>query len=332
MNTTSLQAPIHFPELKEKINFDSNVFFIGSCFSEHISQRLKKRKVSVLSNPYGILFDSLAIERCIEEIEQQKIYKDADLFLYDEIFHSWQHHSDFSSMNRQESLDKINHGVNQANAFIKKASHIVITLGSAYSYLHMQNGQYVSNCHKLPQTAFHKSLIQIDDIVESLKNTVVCLKKMNTSIQIIFTVSPVRHLRDGVIENNRSKARLLEAIHTVLDFYPNFYYFPSYEIVLDVLRDYRFFDIDLAHPNYLATDIVFDFFSKKCIDVNSLEMMHNFLQLAIAKYHKPRFPHTLAHRKFVEKQINLCIKYQSDFPELNFAEDLNHFQSMLTRN
>lgn len=329
MSRTNLLTNIHFSSINQKISLDSSVLFLGSCFSENISNRLDMRKVSVLSNPHGILFDTLSMEKAIDDIALRRLYGFEDLLYENEVYLSLNHHSDFSDYTADGSLQKINTSIEWAYRFVQSASHIVLTLGSAFSYYHLSSNAFVANCHKIPQKEFEKKLVEIERIESALNHIYQQLITINPSIQIILTISPVRHLRDGVIENNRSKARLIEAANRFISLHPQVYYFPSYEIVIDVLRDYRYYDIDYAHPNILATDIVFEYFVDACVDSYSATMLEKFYHLTIAKNHRPRFPNTSAHKAFLERQLALCLDYQSKFQYLDFSSEIQHFQDAL---
>ena len=300
---------------------------IGSCFSENISSKLRHRKFNCCSNPFGILFDTLSIEQCLVDIVSQRKYDSQDLFLHNELYHSWSHHSDFSDTNSTVVLNKMNQTVASTHEELRSAKFMVITLGSAFSYYHVESQRFVANCHKVPQKDFEKRLISAERILESLQNSYNLISKINPEIQVILTISPVRHLRDGLIENNKSKARLIEATHHFIQNCNNAFYFPSYEIVIDLLRDYRFFDTDFAHPNYLATNIVFDFFKSSCIDTMCWEDMSVFYQLHLAMKHKPRNPETKAHRDFLNKQFHLACSLQEKFPGLNFQPEIEFFSN-----
>lgn len=310
-----------------KINFSCPILFTGSCFSQNISSLLSQRKFNVMSNPYGILFDTLSIEKSISEISSLKIYTKSDLFLFNELFGSWNHHSSFSDTKEEVALARINESIIIANDFLRNTEHVIITLGSAFSYYHIDENKYVANCHKVPQTQFKKELISIDTILTSLENIYSTLQKINPAIKLTFTISPVRHLRDGVIDNNRSKARLIEAVNLFIQNHPEVYYFPSYEIVIDVLRDYRFYDIDFAHPNYLATEIVFDYFKELCIDPRCYEEMDKFYSLYLAMNHRTKHPGTKIHLNFLESNLSKTREYAKAFPHLNFEDESLYFKN-----
>lgn len=329
MLSNLLYSSISIYKNPKKIGLNDRLFFIGSCFSENIHNRLNKRKINSLSNPYGIMFDTLSIENTISEIVEGKVYKDSELFLQNELYGSLAHHTDFSFINKEDSLEKINSAIVDSRNWIMSTSQVIITLGSAYSYFHHGENRYVANCHKIPQTEFRKDLIPIERIISSLKNIRELILSINPSCNFILTISPVRHLRDGLVENNRSKARLIEAVNQLTNTHPEIYYFPSYEIVIDVLRDYRFFDIDFAHPNYLATDIVFDFFKDNCIDPSCFSDLDGFHQLYIATKHRSRNPETKAHKKFLEAHLEKAKTFQEKFPDLDFTNEIDYFSSEL---
>jgi hypothetical protein len=316
-----------FDKSTTAVSIKDSLFLIGSCFSESISQKLIQRKFNVMSNPYGVLYDTLSIEKCIEDIIFKKEYSENELFFHNELFGSWSHHSDFSNINSKEVVGQINQTIINSESWLRKTKTILITLGSAFSYFQKAEKRYVANCHKLPHPEFNKELISIERIVESLKNIQNLILSINPTCNLVLTISPVRHLRDGVVENNRSKARLIEAVNIFTSTRSNLYYFPSYEIIIDILRDYRFFDSDFAHPNILATDIVFNYFLNLCIDPTCFEDIDRFHQLYIASKHRPRNPDTLAHKKFLEIHLEKAKEYQAKFPALDFSEELNYFSS-----
>lgn len=316
-------------DLHRKLDTKSQVFLIGSCFSENIASRLSDRKWKVLSNPYGIMFDTLSIERTLEEIVDRKAYTGQDLFLHNELYTSWNHHSDYSNYELDKGLEKINKSIDSSFVFLENTSTVIITLGSAFSYYNHGENRYVANCHKLPQAEFRKELISIDRIRQGLERIRTLILSVNPTCNFILTISPVRHLRDGVVDNNRSKARLIEAINLFIEANPEVYYFPSYEIVIDVLRDYRFFDIDFAHPNYLATDIVFHYFKEHCIDENSYSSMEKIYELHLAMKHRSKNPETSAHKKFLVHCLEKAKDFQKQFPYLDFSKEIGYFEGAL---
>jgi len=328
MNANLFLEP-KFSKSTNKLILSDPIFLIGSCFSENISLLLKQRKFQVLSNPNGILFDALSIERCLEDICCKKVYQKEDLFLHNELYGSWNHHTSFSDTNADKTLETINTTIQKSYEFLKKTNHAIITLGSAFSYLHLKNQQWVSNCHKVPQVEFKKTLVSIADILTSIETIYSMLLNMNPKIHITLTISPVRHLRDGVIDNNRSKARLIEAVYRFVSKYQNVYYFPSYEIVIDVLRDYRFYDIDYAHPNFLASHIVFNYFRDLCIEPQVHSDMEKFYSLYLSMNHKAKHANTSEHFHFLKSNLEKAKEYKTAYPHLDFSDELNYFESSI---
>ena len=258
------QVPINIAALPRPIKYGDKLLLVGSCFTEHIGNSLKDWKFDVLQNPNGILFDAASVASSLVSYIEPRGYTTDDLVYFNEVWQSWQHHSRFSHTDREECLKAINASQVRAHQFLKEANWLVITLGSAFSY-RLKDGRAVANCHRAPAQTFTKHLMTIEEINTALDGCLHQLRYLNPELQIIFTVSPVRHIRDGVVENNRSKARLLEAVHHLVDKFDRLYYFPAYELVIDVLRDYRFYDVDMAHPNYPATQFVLEKFGAACI-------------------------------------------------------------------
>lgn len=306
---------------------------IGSCFTEHIGNALADLKFRVLQNPDGILFgpDSVcsSLQGVIDNIEIRK----EDLFELNEVWHSWLHHSRFSGINPQQAAEGMNHSRQQAHSFLKEADWLIITLGSAFTYrlteqaakASLSTGDSVANCHRAPASWFTKELMQINDIVHQLKKLIQSLKAFNPGIRLLFTISPVRHIRDGVVENNRSKARLIEAVHQITTEHTCCYYFPAYELVIDVLRDYRFFDIDMVHPNYAATEFVLEKFSETCVEEETRVLMQEVKKINIARRHKPFQPATSAHRQFLAAHALKVKQLIEQYPFLDLQEELAYF-------
>ncbi len=316
---------IHIPELQPAITYNDAVMLTGSCFTEHIGNHLKNVKFQVLQNPNGILFDPISVCNSLVSYVDNKKYTEADLFYLNEAWHSWNHHSRFSGTNKEDTLAQINASQQAAHTFLKNTKWLIITLGSAFSYRLTENNYPVANCHKAPTQTFQKHLCTIEEIISAFDLTIFRLFQFNPDLRILFTISPVRHLRDGVVENNRSKARLIEAVHHLVNKFDKLYYFPAYELVIDVLRDYRFYDADLAHPNYAATTFVLENFSEKCMDKETQEWAEKFRKLTIAKNHRPFNAQSVQHKKFLHNHFIQTREYSERFPHLDFSDELNYF-------
>jgi len=320
-----LSLSLDIPKLPQPITYTDSVLLIGSCFTEHIAERLEDHKFNILSNPHGILFNPLSVAYSLDSYIYHKVYSKDELFFLNELWNSWDHHTRFSNINPLGTLAAINQSQEQASQFILQADCVIITLGSAFQYYLKETNSPVANNHRAPAHLFEKRLLPIDEITEALSATLEKLFAANPKVQVIFTISPVRHIRDGVIDNNRSKARLIEAVHEVCKHFEHTYYFPAYELVIDILRDYRYYDIDFVHPNYLATSFVWEQFVKACIDDETQTIMQQVGEITTARAHRARFPQTEAHQKFKQSYAAKTIELMNRYPFLNLVDELDYF-------
>ena len=321
-----LMLNLSIPKSSKEITHQHKILSVGSCFTEHIGNALVDYKFNVLQNPNGILFDPMSVCSSLVSYIKPKRYIQEDLFSLNELWHSWNHHSRFSHTDPQMALEKINESQEVAHAFLKEADWLIITLGSAFTYkLVEHNFQSVANCHRAPAQWFQKHLSTLDDIIARLDNTIHQLFHFNRKLNIIFTISPVRHIRDGVVDNNRSKARLIEAVHHLVNKFDKLYYFPSYELVIDILRDYRFYAEDMVHPNYLATDFVLQHFIKTYMSEATLSLIEELKKLAIARKHRSAHPGTEAHKKFLQSHLAKTKALAEQYPYLKLDTELTYF-------
>lgn len=318
---------INIKPLQPFISYKDKLLLTGSCFTEHIGNYLKDIKFNVLQNPNGILFDPLSVCSSLISYIHNKQYTKKDLFYLNDCWHSWQHHSRFSNPDADECIKNINASQNTAHEFLRDVDWLIITLGSSFSYKLSDTSAHVANCHKAPAQNFIKHLCTIEEIVTALDSTIHQLFHFNNKLKIIFTISPVRHLRDGVVENNRSKARLIEAVHHLVNKFEKLYYFPAYELVIDVLRDYRFFDVDLAHPNYAATQFVLEKFSENCFSDATKKLSEEIKKLAIAANHKAFNPQSQQHKQFLQTHLEKTKNLQEQYSYLDFSKELEYFSA-----
>ncbi|WP_245729274.1 GSCFA domain-containing protein [Niabella drilacis] len=325
-------APIQMEPLLPPIRYGDKILLIGSCFTEHIGNALAEHKFETFQNPHGILFDPASVYHSLIRYIEQKPYTEADLFYLNEVWQSWHHHSRFSGTDKHAVLAQMNSTLETAHRFLKQAGWVIITLGSSFSYrLNANNpqaehsGLKVANCHRAPGQWFDKKMLEIEETVSLLDNLYHRLRIFNPDAKLLFTISPVRHLRDGVVANNRSKARLIEAVHHMVQKFDRLYYFPAYELVIDVLRDYRFYDVDLAHPNYPATEFVLEKFTENCVDEASRQLMKEIRPLMIARRHKPFHPETKVHRQFLKAQYEKARRLTEQYPFLDLKEEMAYF-------
>jgi lysophospholipase L1-like esterase len=318
------------------ISYRDGVFLIGSCFSENMGAKLSTHLFKVFENPHGVLFNPISVAQSLSDCIHNKHYTEADLFQLNEVWNSWHHHTRFSGITANEALAKINESIKKGHNFLKTADHIIITLGSAWVYqLNNQSphsvGQLVANNHKAPANWFDKHLMKPDALVILLKKMVEDLLQFNPHLQIIFTISPVRHLREGLVENNRSKAVLIQAVHEIVDSTENTAYFPSYEYVIDDLRDYRFYAEDLVHPNYAASNYVWEKLVESYMQEDTQNIMKQVAELQLAMQHKPFFAGSAQHQEFLQNCITKTERLLSLYPYLDLTDQLHFFNEQITK-
>ena len=321
--------PTPFPV---KIKHTDKLLLMGSCFTEQIGKKLAAHKFQVVENPNGILFNPISIAKSVISYTEEKIYTEEDLFYHNELWASREHHTRFSDPDKTGALKKINESQAAANNFVKHADWLLITLGSAFVYewkhIEAQNNykNVAANCHKIPTDKFNRRLTDPQEIKEVLENMTAAVRNINPSVKIIYTISPVRHLREGFIENNRSKAALISAVHSLTNDL-DIFYFPAYELIMDDLRDYRFFAEDLVHPNYAATEYVWEKLVAAVIDESSRKIMQEINDINAAKNHKAFNPISDAHRNFLKTNLEKTVLLAEKFPYLNLVSELDFFRN-----
>lgn len=302
----NFRTKISIKQEQNTINYQSKIVLLGSCFTQNIGDKLAFYKFKTLINPLGILFHPAAIAKIISASLENQFFTEKDLIFHEERWHCLDIHSVFSSKDKLVVLQQANESLQKTNKAITNASHIFITLGTAWVYRFLKTNKIVANCHKIPQKKFQKELLSVDEIKTSLATIIAKVKKVNPKASIVFTVSPVRHLKDGFIENQLSKAHLLTAIHQL-----NTSYFPAYEIQMDDLRDYRFYKKDMIHPNELSIDYIWKKFAETWIDFSEKEIMNQINQIQKGLAHKPFNFQSKKHQLFLDslkKKIKILEK------------------------
>jgi lysophospholipase L1-like esterase len=307
-----------FKETRHPIDYHSQLLLLGSCFSENMGNKLEYFKFSSEQNPLGILFHPKAIETLVTHAINEKEYTEADVFLLNERYHCFDAHSKLSDASQEELLNKLNQVIQQTNQQINHSTHIIITLGTAWVYRFIETDQIVANCHKVPQKNFLKELLSAEDIAESLDSIVALVREVNPKANFIFTVSPVRHLKDGFVENQQSKAHLISAIHQVVAPRKRIFYFPSYEIMMDELRNYRFYAEDLIHPNATAIQYIWERFVDSWISEAAFPVMKQVDSIQKRLQHKPFNPDSEEHQQFLEKLMQDIKVLKNTLPNASF--------------
>ncbi|CAZ95030.1 GSCFA domain-containing protein [Zobellia galactanivorans] len=316
-----LQTQIPLQKASNQIDYESRLVFLGSCFSENIGGKSTYFKFRSLRNPFGILFHPLAIENLVSRALRKKRYTQDDIFYHNERWQCYEAHSDLSALSQETLLGALNDGLEKTAEHLATATHIGITLGTAWVYRHLETDAVVANCHKVPQKQFSKELLGIAEMKAALNTIMDSVRSVNPKVQFILTVSPVRHLKDGFVENQRSKAHLISAVHGVLQ--EGVSYFPSYEIQMDELRDYRFYKEDMVHPNQLAVDYIWERFKSVWITEGAQESMQQVDAIQKGLRHRPFHPESEQHKTFL-KSLGLKINnVQKQFPFMDFSGQIS---------
>lgn len=313
---TSVPLPSIFPE----ITYQSQLLALGSCFAETMGKQLTNRKFNVAINPSGIIYNPHSIAQLIQQLLSGEAYTQDDLFEHNGLWHSYEHHSRFSSSVKAETLSGINQHFTAVAEKMESYTHVVITLGTAFVYKLKGFNKIVANCHKVPATHFVKERLTIPQITLPLVKAIKEWRQRNENLKVILTVSPVRHLKDGIQENNLSKASLLLAVDQLCQQLQDVYYFPSYEIQMDELRDYRFYAPDMAHPSETAVDYIWEQLSKVSFSDATQQIMKRVEKVVQAAQHKPFHPDSKQHQHFVRKQLEMIAALKNEINGLEEEE------------
>lgn len=300
------------------MDYNSKILLVGSCFVENMGGKLEYFKFQNKINPLGILFHPAAIAGFFDRVANQLFFTESDLIFHDERWHCLDAHSQMSGTGQKAVLDGLNTAVKKSMGFLQNCTHVTITLGTAWGYRYKKTGKLVANCHKIPQREFDKELAKIDAIYADLSSILTNLKAINPKINIVFTVSPVRHLKDGFVENQRSKAHLIAAVHAIVENHAQTEYFPSYEILMDELRDYRFYDRDLLHPNALAVDYIWKKFASVYLSQEAQQWTVKIEEVQKGLAHRPFDQSSAAHRKFLKNLEHKKGQIEENLPHVRF--------------
>ncbi len=310
------QIPIQ--KSNHPIDYNSKIVSLGSCFAVNISEKFGYYKFRNSVNPFGILFHPLAIEKLVSFAVSDKEFTRDDIFHLNDCWHCFDAHSDLNSIEKDQILDNLNSSVRNFKTELSQATHLIITLGTSWVYRNVQSGEIVANCHKVPQKEFSKELLSSEIIKRSLQNILHEIQFVNPGINVILTVSPVRHIKDGFVENQWSKSNLIAAVHQMIKENPSVGYFPSYEIMMDELRDYRFYSEDMLHPNQTAIDYIWERFAQTMISDESGPVMKTVSSVQKGLSHKPFNPETQNHKDFQVRLEQIIDGLQKVFPHISF--------------
>lgn len=306
----------------DRLSYTTSVVSMGSCFAAHMQEKFTYYKLPFFSHPFGTLFHPLAIERSLERVCMRQLFTEEDFFLEEDLWLSFDLHSQWANTSLTALLDTLNQDMERLRESLTKTSFLIITLGTAWVYEHLATGNIVANCHKQPQKIFSKQLLSAQQIQASLEHIVALVRERQPQIKVIFTLSPVRHLRDGAVENQLSKSLLLCAIHALLGTGTSqkaegLFYFPSYEILMDELRDYRFYKEDMLHPTEQAVQYVWERFAEAFFTSDAQVLMQEVASIQRALAHRPFNPEGEKHQKFLHSLQEKIKKIQE---KLGFGE------------
>ncbi|MES2379951.1 MAG: GSCFA domain-containing protein [Bacteroidota bacterium] len=292
--------------LANTLNMNDSMLAVGSCFAENMAAKMQENGFNIMLNPNGIVFNPHSIFSHLQDYVGNKNLTEEELVLHDGLWHSMQHHGSFSSADKAKLIANVNTQIAQAHNQLKQADWLFITLGSAWVYEYLPTQKKVTNNHKLSADLFNKKLLSIDELYNQFETVWQSIKQINPTIKMLWSVSPVRYVRDGLYENNISKSILHLLVHQIVNTNPtNCFYFPAYEIVIDELRDYRFYKEDLVHPNELAINYVWQKFTATCFDKNSIDYLNDFQKYNMLINHKPLHTDSVSYQKYKEQCAHL---------------------------
>ena len=330
--TMFFTTPVELPCGNLDITHKSRLLLIGSCFAGNIGAALLDRKFNVDVNPFGVQYNPLSIATVLSRIVDGTPFDDnsPELFEHNGKWHSILHHSNFSRGSKEQLIEGINERLQKAHNAFATCDVIIITLGTAYAYTRNSDNSVAGNCHKLPGNCFTRSLLGIEEICDKLQAVMRRIIAINPGVKFMFTVSPIRHLRDGAHDNQKSKATLLLAIDRISGAMPqNTTYFPSYEIMMDELRDYRFYADDMAHPSTLAVEYIWERFMQTALSCATLDAIKRIEHITAAAEHRPFNPESEAHRAFCRKMLTECELLQNEIPDICLDEEKEYFKTYL---
>lgn len=320
MNFTT-KVPIN--KYQNPIDYNSKIISIGSCFAENMGEKFEYFKFQNCVNPFGIIFNPISIENLINRAVNKIEFTEKDIFFHNDLWHCYEVHSILSDTSSELILQNLNRVLHLFRTQIIEASHFILTYGTSWVY-RLQQAQpdslsIVANCHKVPQNQFDKEILSVEIIEKSIENSINLIQKINPNCNFIFTISPVRHIKDGFVENQRSKAHLITALQSAICNLQSAIYFPSYEIMMDELRDYRFYADDMLHPSQLAIDYIWIKFFENYVSESEFGLMNQVCEIQRALKHRPFNPNSESHQKFLANLEAKIEQLQQKLPFLHFS-------------
>lgn len=319
--TSTFRTEFTIDPLPQLIQYPGKVLGIGSCFAQHIGTQLSYFKFHNYLNPTGIVFNPISCADALKWVWGLQTWTPHRLIQHQGRWHSLDHHSSFSTIDRERVEDQIKTALSLAKSHVSGLQTLILTWGSAWVYRWKDTGAIVANCHKIPASSFTKELLSVEEIVAYYKPLLAHIQEQSPECQIILTVSPVRHWKDGVTHNQESKATLRLAVRALQQQFPSVYYFPSYELMMDDLREYRFYEPDMLHPNATAISYIWERFKTASIHPDSYPLMDRIDKIQKALGHRPHDPHGAAYKKHIKNVLNWMEALESEEVWLNFEAE-----------
>ncbi len=319
---------VKIPEPGFEVDYNSNLFFMGSCFSDYIGKRMQSFKFNVCHNPFGVIYNPVSIGNGILQLLQKERFVEADLNFYNELWFSYSHSTKFSDTDKLRCLNKINVGFEDAKDAILEADVLLLTLGTSWVFELKETKKVVANCHKIPSEKFKRYFSSVDNTYDILYKAISELRKLNPSVKIVFTVSPIRHWKDGAIENQRSKAALILAIAKLQEDIKEVFYFPAYEIFMDELRDYRFYSQDMFHPSDSGIEYTWNCFIDTFFSNDAKGTLTQVQSILKKLDHRPFHKNTDTYQKFISSLSKEISDFQIKNAAINFKDELNSLNNV----
>lgn len=323
-------TPVDIPTPAFRFSYDDCILMLGSCFADNIGERLRENKFCVTVNPFGTLYNPASIAEAIQLLFRREELTEADLFYHEGLYHSFAHHSRYSRPQVVDCLEEMNRDLRVASDDLYKTTRLIVTFGTAYVYRLKKTGKVVANCHKLPEQEFLRERLTVEQITTEWRAILQQLWEYCPGIKVLFTVSPIRHNRDGAHENQLSKSTLLLATDMICREFPEQTgYFPAYEIMMDELRDYRYYAEDMIHPSALAVKYIWQRFTEAMMSGNTRQVYEEWKVLKQAIDHRPLHPENEKYQLFVQQTLQKIEQFQSKYPNFDCSEGENELRSRL---
>ncbi len=313
------------------ISYRDKILFMGSCFSENIGSKMQNLLFDTLVNPFGVVYNPFSVSNSIKNLIDVRTYNLSEIVFYNNLWHSFDYHGKFSNVKKEECLKAINNEITKSADFLKNTDFLIITFGTAFVYLLKESGKVVANCHKFPASFFDRRLLSVTEIVDEYCKLINLLRALNPELKLIFTVSPVRHWKDGAAQNSLSKSVLRIAIDEISKKMPEVYYFPAFEIMMDDLRDYRFYKDDMLHPAGAAVDYIWRLFADSFFDDETKRIVVETSKIAKAAEHRPVNRDSAVFEDFIRKQIERVRELKRKYSWIDVSRLENKFMELSKR-